>query len=288
MARKHKLSGMNISTKVVAHYERGGLVDRLLATLKTAGLESGPLSVAQLAPLDQFHSRGLAATVEMAKRLNPPPASKVIDIGSGVGGPSRYLAATYGCSVTGIDLSPAYVEAAIFLAHRTGLSDKVQYRVADALALPFDDGTFDIGWSQHVAMNIANRSKLYAEAHRVLRQGGTLAIYDVLAGDGTLHFPVPWAPSPESSFLLDPAEMRITLESQGFHIASWIDRTAAAIDWFAELQSKLSTAGVAPPPGSSLGLHVIMGPEFKVMAANLQRNLMEGRAVVVELLVTRV
>jgi SAM-dependent methyltransferase len=278
---------MNINTKVVAHYEHGGLVDRLLAALKTAGLESGPLSVAQLAPLDQFHSRGLVATVEMAKRLNPPAAAKILDIGSGVGGPSRYLAATYGCAVTGIDLSPAYVEVATLLAHRTGLSDKVQYRVADALALPFGEGTFDIGWSQHVAMNIANRNKLYAEAHRVLRQGGTLAMYDVLAGNGPLHFPVPWAPGPESSFLLNQAETRATLESQGFQVASWIDRTAAAIDWFAELQSKLSTSSAAPPPGSSLGLHVVMGPEFKVMAANLQRNLTEGRAVVVELLVTR-
>jgi sarcosine/dimethylglycine N-methyltransferase len=287
MTRKHKLSSVDISTKVVAHYERGGLVDRLLAALKTAGLESGPLSVAQLAPLDQFHSRGLAATVEMAKLLNPPRAAKVLDIGSGVGGPSRYLAATHGCAVTGIDLSPAYVEVATLLAHRTGLSDNVQYRVADALALPFDDGTFDFGWSQHVAMNIANRSKLYAEARRVLRQGGTLAIYDVLAGNGPLHFPVPWASSAESSFLLNQAEMRATLESQGFQISTWIDRTVAAIDWFTELQSQLSTASASSSPGSSLGLHVVMGPEFKAMAANLHRNLTEGRAVVVELLVTR-
>jgi SAM-dependent methyltransferase len=269
---------------IIKHYGHGELVARLQAALRDAGMEGQLLSPEQLAPLDQFHSRGIAATVELGQRIRPSPDTKVLDIGSGLGGPSRYLAATYGCHVSGIDLSPSYVDAATFLTERMGLSELVDYSCGDALSLPYGDGDFDVVWTQHAAMNIANRAGLYGEAHRVLRPGGRLAIFDVItANGGPLVYPVPWSRGAETSFLMTAAEMQAMLDQQGFKIRSWTDRSGAALEGYSDLQKQ---------PGASartalLDQHVVMGPEFKTMAANHARNLAEGRVAIVEAVYVR-
>jgi SAM-dependent methyltransferase len=274
---------MSETAHIVEHYGRLDLTERLKAALAAGGLGEKRLSPEDLAPLDQFHSRGLAATVDLAARLKIQPDTEVLDIGSGLGGPSRYLAAKFGCHVRGIDLSPSFVEAATFLAGRAALDDKAIYECGDALALPHGAGSFDLAWTQHVAMNIADRERLYAEAFRVLRIGGHLAIYDVVAGTGgPLHFPVPWARTPETSHVIAPAQMREILKAQGFRVISWIDQTEAGIAWFAERQATAS-----PTPTPALGLHIVMGPDFPAMSANLARNLREGRASLVEAILKR-
>lgn len=269
---------------VAEHYKGDGLKSRIEAALVAAGLDQGPLSISQLAPLDQFHSRGLEATVELGKILAPSSGERVLDIGSGLGGPSRYLAATFGCDVTGIDLSESFVEAANFLAEKTGLSKRVRYQQGNALSLPFDTNAFDIAWTQHVAMNISDRATFYTEAARVVRPGGRLAIYDVVAGGGgPILYPVPWSKTAETSFLLTQQEMKDELAKAGFETVSWVDRTDAALAWFAESRK------VQPPPGLAgpVGLHLAMGPEFSVMTGNLARNLDEGRAVLIEAVVAK-
>ena len=270
---------MSHTDKVAQHYDGNGLRERLIAALHAAGLGDKPLTPADLAPLDQFHTRGLAATVELAQAIKIEPAMRVIDIGSGLGGPSRYLASSFGCHVHGIDLSQNFVDAAAYLAERTGLADKVSYHCANALALPCDDEAFDLAWTQHVAMNIADRARLYGEAHRVLRSGAHFAIYDVVAGAGELHFPVPWSRGPETSFLVTPESMRATLDQQGFDVISWTDRTDAGVAWF----ESRAQAPAQPP----LGLHLAMGPDFPAMSANLGRNLREGRAGLVQAVLQR-
>lgn len=266
--------------QVIRHYGLEDLRERLATALRTAGLEDTTLlSPEDLAPLDQFHTRGLAATIELAKSVGIKRDAEVLDIGSGLGGPSRYLAATYGCHVRGVDLSQAYVTAATYLAERAGLTDRVTYQRADAMRLPFGAERFDIAWTQHVAMNIADRAAFYAEAFRVLRRGGRLAIYDVVQGEGGPPlFPVPWSRSPATSFLLTADAMQRALEAQGFQRVTWADKTGASIRWFDEQQKTRSQE----PPSSSLGLHVVMGPEFRTMAANLNRNLRERRITIVE------
>ena len=139
-------------TTDTGHYDSIGLAGRLLAALAEVGLAGCRLSPAELAPLDQFHTRGLAATVELAAAATIAATDTLLDVGSGLGGPSRYLAATFGCAVTGIDLSQPFVEAARLLSELTGLTDRVRYHTANALAMPFADASFDVAWSQHVAM----------------------------------------------------------------------------------------------------------------------------------------
>jgi len=106
-----------------------------------------------------------------------------------------------------------------------------------------------------------------------------------VAGNGEkLHFPVPWAREPDASYLVTPAAMRSLLEDAGFRVVDWADRTEAGVAWFAEQQKARVQAPTSPPP---LGLHVAMGPDFGGMAANLGRNLREGRAGIVQAVLQR-
>jgi ubiquinone/menaquinone biosynthesis C-methylase UbiE len=251
------------------HYGATGLTERLKIALTAFGPEEQRLAPEQLASLDQFHTRGLTATVELAKLAGITAGMSVLDVGSGVGGPARFLAATYGCQVTGVDLSEPFVDAARHLTERTGQSRQVSFETASALELPFGDGRFDIVLLQHVAMNIADRARLYREIRRMLKSGGRFATFDVVLNGGDPHYPVTWARTPATSFLLTPAATREVIEPAGFRMLAWQDDTEAAKAWFAQMRES------GPPPSPNLG--VVMGPDFAQLTANLGRNLMEGR-----------
>jgi sarcosine/dimethylglycine N-methyltransferase len=251
------------------HYRATGLTERLKTALMALGPEDQRLTPEQLGALDQFHTRGLAATAELAGLAGITADTAVLDVGSGVGGPARFLAATYGCQVVGVDLSDPFVEAARYLTARTGLGGKVSFQTASALELPFDDGRFDAVLLQHVAMNIADRAGLYREIRRVLKRGGRFATFDAVLKDGEPHYPVPWARTPATSFLLTADATREAIEPGGFRMLAWQDDTEIAKAWFAQLRAS------GPPPSPNLG--VVMGPDFAQLAASLGRNLMEGR-----------
>ena len=193
----------------------------------------------------------------------------VLDVGSGVGGPARFLAATYGCRVTGLDLSEPFVDAARYLTERTGQSGQVSFETGSALELPFDDGRFDVVLLQHVAMNISDRARLYREICRVLRSGGRFATFDVVSNSGEPHYPLPWARTPAASYLLTAAATRGAIETAGFRTLAWQDDTETAKAWFAQLRES------GPPPPPNLG--TVMGPDMAQLAANLGRSLMEGQ-----------
>jgi sarcosine/dimethylglycine N-methyltransferase len=251
------------------HYRATGLTERLKTALTVLGPEDQQLTPQQLGALDQFHTRGLAATAELATLAGITAGMLVLDVGSGVGGPARFLAANYGCRVTGVDLSEPFVDAARYLTERTGQSGRVSFEIANALELPFDGGRFDVALLQHVAMNIDDRARLYREIRRVLKLGGRFATFDVVLNSGKPHYPLPWARTPATSFLLTAAATREVIEPAGFRTLAWRDDTEAAKTWIAALRAS------GPPPSPNLG--VVMGPDFTQLSANLGRNLMEGR-----------
>lgn len=262
-----------VNDAIQAHYTRPEIGSVILAALEKAGKDLSRLTLEDLAPIDEFHIRGRAATLELARAAGLDENKRVLDVGSGVGGTSRCLAKEFGCRVTGIDLTDEYCRAAAMLSAKVGLTDLVDYRQGDATALPFADGEFDVVWTEHVAMNIPDKPRLYKEMYRVLKPGGTLAVYDVLAGpSGPVIFPVPWARTPDTSFLVQPGELRRLLEDAGFKISDWSDTTEAARAWFVALAEKIRKEGFPP-----LGFHVLMGADFQAMAQNQGRNLQEGR-----------
>lgn len=262
-----------VNEAIQAHYTRSGLGDVILGALEKAGKDLARLTPQDLAPVDEFHVRGRAATLELAKAAGLDANKRVLDVGSGIGGTSRCLAKEFGCRVSGIDLTDEYCRVAAMLSAKIGLANLVDFRQGDATRMPFEDGSFDVVWTEHVAMNIADKPRLYREMHRVLKPGGTLAIYDILAGPaGPVLFPVPWARTPETSFLVSPEELRKLLQEAGFQVAEWSDTTDAARAWFVAVAEKIRKEGLPP-----LGFHLLVGAEFAAMAQNQRLNLEQGR-----------
>lgn len=263
---------MNEGNPAVANYEQPGLVRAILEAIEAAGLDPARLGADDLAPLEEFHTLGRQATVDLAKAAKLRPGERVLDVGAGLGGPARVLARDFGCRVTALDLTLAYCETAEVLNRLTGLDALVEVKHGNALELPFADESFDVVWTQHASMNIADKARLYAEVTRVLRAGGRFAMFDILAGDvGPVHFPVPWASEPTMSFLATPEETRRLLTNAGLIPVVWDDVTAGVLAWFDSRATRPAETG----PG--LRGFDVLAPDMPVRLANQVRNVKENR-----------
>ncbi len=270
-------------THVSRHYATHDLGNQILAALKAAGKDLDALTVDDLAPVDEFHIRGRLATEELAHLAEVQPGQRLLDVGCGLGGTSRYLAATVGCHVVGLDLTEEYCQVAEMLSARVGFSDRTVFRQGSALRLPFDDGHFDVVWTEHVQMNVADKAGFYGEMARVLKPGGRLAFHDIFAGannDG-VRFPVPWAADESISHLIGVQKLQAVLEASGFARVCWEDKTNDSMTFFHSALKRLRTEGWTP-----VGLHLLMGNDAVAKFENVLRNLEENRVRVIQAVMT--
>jgi len=269
--------------EVETHYSRGDLYQAITNALVAAGKDLANLQPEDLDPVEHFHGRGVAATAELAASLEPLPEHEILDIGSGVGGPARYFARTFGCRVTGIDLTAEFCDVARRLNQAVGLADKVRIEQASATALPFEDGRFDAAYSQNVSMNIADKAAFFGEAHRVLRPGGAFALSELALGDGgAVLYPAPWSSDGVHSHLLTEQQTLEALGKAGFSVVSVQDYEQAMRDFYQAQRQAVRRDG---PP--KLGNFILMGDNAKEKARNAARNLEEGRAKALEFLCRR-
>lgn len=273
-----------LADAVAAHYGRDGLLEDILAGLEKLGGDPDNPAPEQLAAVDEFHTAGRITTLEALGMTPLRKGMHVLDAGCGIGGTARVLARDLGCRVTGIDLTPQYVDVARTLTARMQLDTACEFHTGNVLAMPFPDSMFDAAVTFHVAMNIPDRARLYGEFARVLRSGATLCLFDVMKGATPgMTYPVPWAETDATSFLRTPSETRDHLVAAGFKLDREESWHSFAVSFFHEVLAKAAKAE-GPPP---LGLHLLTGQNAPEKFANYLRGLEAGQIDPVIMVATR-
>lgn len=275
---------MSIESRVQDHYTTGALTKRVKQALRELGTDPDQATADDLKACDEFHTGGVAATDLLVESLTVTADTRVLDIGSGIGGPARYFANRYGCHATGIDLTQEFVDCAAELSAMVGLSDRTRFQQGSALDLPFADGSFELALLLHVGMNIEDKALLTKEAARVLAPGGTFAVFDVMGGTVSepLVFPLPWSTVAETSFVVPPGAYKDAATAAGLELVQETDRTQFAKDFFAQVFAAIAKDGPSP-----LGIHLMMGDTAGQKIKNYVANLNAGRIAPTELIFRR-
>ena len=274
--------GNPVEEQVAQHYSHGALEPTILDALRGAGKNPDKLELADLEPFDEFHAGGREATVEFGSQMRLGRGSYVLDVGSGVGGPARYFARALGWRVVGIDLTREFVEVATSLSRRAGMDGLVSFQQANAVATPFESGTFDGAYTIHVAMNIEDKVSLFREVRRVLKPGGRFGIFDIMReGEGPLTFPLPWARAKDTSFVETIETYRELLRRAGFEVEKERNRRAFTVEFFQKVQARAAANGGKLPP---LGLHLLAGQEWPQRIQNFMADFGRGLVAPVEMI----
>jgi SAM-dependent methyltransferase len=263
---------MSEAKAVAEHYSRPQLEETILGALKRAGIDTQKLAATDLAPMDEFHVGGLEATKAFAEFMGLKPGMHVLDVGCGIGGPARYFAAEHGVRVMGIDLTAEFVRTAESLTKLVHLDGKASFEQGSALAMPFKAGSFDAAYMFHVGMNIADKNALFQDVARVLKSGARFSIYDLMrTSDAPIGYPVPWAVSGETSFVVHIEGYRQALAAVGFEVVHERGRRDFGIDFFERNIARTAQGG---PP--ILGLQLLMGEKAPQMMQNVLGGMKGG------------
>ena len=260
-------------------WTRGDIHSRVRKAMSEAGLNDKKLEIEDLFPIDQYHARGIAATVDLGKRMSISENQSIIDIGCGLGGPARYFAKQFKCFVTGIDITPSFIEIGNKFNKLTSMSKQVSLQIGNGETLDFDDETFDGGYSQHVTMNIKNRKDFFLEAYRVLKKGTFFAFSEHgLGPEGNPIFPLPWADTEDMSFLFSPESTIALLEEVGFYDIQIIETSQKYI---LSYEKMINSKSIKEKP--ILGIHVIGGSTMKQRSRNSMQCIKEKRTLPFEI-----
>eukprot|EP00041_Stephanoeca_diplocostata_P008562 m.126683 g.126683 ORF g.126683 m.126683 type:complete len:311 (+) comp17384_c0_seq1:96-1028(+) len=272
-------TGSSKSSNIAEHYEQGNILKVLEDGIAAIGKTKSTVTSEDLAPACEFHTGGREATVHFVERMEFQPSDAVLDVGAGLGGPARYISDTFGCHVTGIDLTAEYVDVANNINKWTNMDDKITMVVGNAFAMQFEDAVFDKAYMMHVGMNIEDKYSLAREISRVVKPGGLVGVFDVVkVGPDEMLFPLPWASEPAESFVDSVETYRSTFGSAGLvleHQTSQMTRAQASMQQMQQLRDKLVAANAWPAP---LGLHLPMGSNMVIKMQNYTDAVSTGKA----------
>ena len=269
---------VNEMKHIHSYYSPNDLYNKIIEGLNKLGKDLSKITLDDLQPVDEFHIRGDVATKELIKLSGFTPDMHILDVGCGIGGSTRRLAHETGCCVTGIDLSDEYIDTAQRLTQLLNMQERVKFHATSALALPFDDNSFDGVWSLQMNMNVEDKLSWLTETYRVLKPGERAVLYEVCGNKNSPpYFPVPWAQDSSMSFLVPPESFRAVITAAGFDITVWNDKTDLAQKAFANAKEP-----VGEPNLPVLGVYLLVGNDIQTKAYNLHRNLDDERVSLIE------
>ncbi len=263
--------------RIRKQYDPGDLMGRVRAALAERGYTTGRITREAMESFDEFHLGGREETRRLAAAVALPENTAVLDVGCGLGGPARTLAAEFGCRVIGVDVVPAFCQTAVWLSDMSEMAERTQFVCASAVKLPFAERVFDAVMMQLVNMNVRDKEALFAGIHRVLKPGGKLALFEVCrTGGEKLRYPVFWADNESVSFVVDEEELQESVAKAGFTQVTWEDRSAAAVEWIDEVRRQSRSED---PP---IGLGLVETRDAGEKSKSVRRNLVEGWIKVVQ------
>ncbi len=266
--------------KVIEHYSSQNISSKIESALKEAGKDLENLEVKDFSVIDQLHTGGHLATIEIVKKANLSSGAKLLDAGCGIGGSSRLLAKEFQFQVTGIDIIDEFIKTAKFLTGKVGLENLTEFKQGSILDLPLPDNIYDAALSQHTLMNIKDKDVVLREFNRILKSEALLLLHEVVQkNDHPIDLPVPWAQSHNISFLNTWEKLLKICQNAGFELVFFSDKIKQAEQWWLKVKEATEKFSKSPRP---LGSHIIFGYNGKKFGTTMLSNIQNNRITVIE------